>query len=172
MHFNKKSSVGVVCSCYCYCNCWFCFCYCCCFTCICSWSCFVCCCVLLCLLLLLLPVAACCCCCCCSSPNNPGCANFASILRKVLFGAISTQNYYVSTVCVEFARIITLANFAQIRLLRRRMRRNCAKKIVCAKKRMRKKSKKNRSPDSNPGFLIPRPALEPLSHPAIVTYSG
>ncbi len=45
-------------------------------------------------------------------PNNPGCANFASILRTVLFGAISTQNYYVSTLCVDIALTIRFANFA------------------------------------------------------------
>ncbi len=28
-------------------------------------------------------------------PNHPECANFASILRQVIFGAISTQNFYV-----------------------------------------------------------------------------
>ncbi len=61
-------------------------------------------------------------------PNDPGCANFASILRTVLFGAISTQNYYVSTLCVEFARIITFAIFAQFRLLCQRLHQNCAKK--------------------------------------------
>ncbi len=45
-------------------------------------------------------------------PNNPGCANFASILRTVLFGVISTQNYYVSTLCVNSVLTIRFANFA------------------------------------------------------------
>ncbi len=70
-----------------------------------------------------------------SLPNNPGCANFASILRTVLFGAISMHNYYVST--VEFARVIRVCNFFQFRRMRERVCQICAeneKKFVCEKK--------------------------------------
>ncbi len=42
----------------------------------------------------------------------PDCANFASKLRHLMIGAISTKPCYVSSLCVEFARIIRFANFA------------------------------------------------------------
>ncbi len=44
-------------------------------------------------------------------PNHPECANFASKLCHVLFGATSTQIFYVCTLCVDIALIITFANF-------------------------------------------------------------
>ena len=49
-----------------------------------------------------------------SLPNDPECANFASILRLLLIGAISTQPCYVSTLCVDIAPIIRVCKFAQI----------------------------------------------------------
>ncbi len=79
-------------------------------------------------------------------PNNPECAKFASKLRQVLFGAISTQIYYVSTLCVEFALIIRICKCSQIWRMRQRMRRNYAKKL---KNCVPKKSKKKKS---EPGF--------------------
>ncbi len=47
-------------------------------------------------------------------PNDTECANFASILRLLLIGAISTQPCYVSTLCVDIALIIRVCKFAQI----------------------------------------------------------
>ncbi len=76
-------------------------------------------------------------------PNEPECANFASVLRHLLLHAISTQPCYVSTLCVEFAPLIRNCKFAQIWRMRRRMRWMCAKKN-CKKNncRMRKKTEK------------------------------
>ena len=51
-------------------------------------------------------------------PNEPECANFASILRLLLIGAISTQPCYVSTLCVDIALIISFCKFAQIQRMR------------------------------------------------------
>ncbi len=48
------------------------------------------------------------------TPNDPECANFASILRLLIIGAISTQPCYVSTLCVDIALIIRVCKFAQI----------------------------------------------------------
>ncbi len=70
-------------------------------------------------------------------PNDPECANFASKLRLLLIGAISTQPCYVSTLCVDIALSISFCKFAQIQRMRWRMHQICAKN--CKKLRLRKK---------------------------------
>ncbi len=85
-------------------------------------------------------------------PNKPDCAQFASILRLLLIGAISTQPCYVSTLCVDIALIIRVCKFSQIWRMRRRMRRICAKKHkkeICVRK---KNERKYSDPRLEPGI--------------------
>ncbi len=111
------------------------------------------------------------------SPNHPGCANFASKLRHLIIGAISTQPCYVSTLCVEFARIIRFCTFTQIWRMRRRMRwiyakKNCKKYLAHAPKNNRKKKSRLAGRIRTRDLSPPTPPPYPLCHPAFLLYEA